>query len=110
MPTVRPSASAKTKLSNSLSLANACHQAASHSGVWNIEDAGLACKRRFQQSRTCSNSSQVRQMRTVHSSAMGWDSSASAGSVWAATMDLHHGKVQLDCQPERIGWRLRLSK
>jgi hypothetical protein len=46
----------------------------------------------------------------VHISAIGRDSSASVGSVWAASMDLHHWKVQVDCQPVLIRCILNLSK
>src|SRR6478609_1644962 len=58
-----------------------------------MEDAGFARNKLFQRSRNCSNSSQVRHTWTVHSSAVGQDSSGSAVSVSPASIDLHKGNA-----------------
>jgi hypothetical protein len=46
----------------------------------------------------------------VHSSAVGQDSSGSAVSVSPASMDLHKGEMQADCQPSPNFLRLSVSK
>jgi hypothetical protein len=63
MPTVLPSASEKIRLCSFLPAPKACHQAASHSGVWKIETREFSASKRFQESRNWSSSSQTPHIR-----------------------------------------------